>query len=229
MIKSKGSIWIIFGTMLLLVALFIILYNFHEDFNGSETSNSVVEQIKSQLPPIQYEVQSPNDDFTTMDTPSMEDEIIGQYQEGTITENQEVTPVEETPSLYVDGDYYLGIITIPSLNLELPILRNLTSKNLKKAPCQYMGSISTGDLIVAGHNYRSHFGRLQELNSGDTIFLTDMNGIVHTYEVVQSEIVNGKDIQAMQSGADFWDLTLFTCTLSGQSRVTIRAISTIME
>lgn len=204
---NRSSIWIGIGTVLLLVALSIVLYNFYQDNNGNKISNEVVSQIKYKIPTVQYE----------NDVPSMEKEIINQYEE---------TPqeTEEEPLLCINGDYYLGIITIPSLNLELPILNNLTNKNLKKSPCQYSGSISTEDLIIAGHNYKSHFGRLQELNSGDEILITDINGVIHIYEVIQSEIISGYDVSSMKLGAEFWDLTLFTCTLSGQSRVTVRAV-----
>ena len=66
---------------------------------------------------------------------------------------------------------------------------------------------------------------IQELNSGDSIIITDTNGVLHNYEVVQSEIIDGYNIESMNFGSDDeWDLTLFTCTLSGQSRVTVRAV-----
>ena len=57
------------------------------------------------------------------------------------------------------------------------------------------------------------------------ILLTDRTGKIHHYEVVQTEIIPGQDVEAMEFGsAENWDLTLFTCTLSGQSRVTVRAV-----
>ena len=46
---------------------------------------------------------------------------------------------------------------------------------------------------------------------------------MHTYEVVQTDLLIGTDVSAMAEGDENWDLTLFTCTLSGQSRVTVRA------
>ena len=52
-------------------------------------------------------------------------------------------------------------------------------------------------------------------------------GIVYEYETVQTETVDGRDVEAMELGSENnWDLTLFTCTLSGQSRVTVRAVQT---
>ena len=116
-------------------------------------------------------------------------------------------------------------VNFPDLGIELPVQSEWSYPALKISPCRYKGSILTGDLILAAHNYQSHFGRIQELNTGAEILLTDGNGEVHHYEVVQTEIIPGQDVEAMEFGsAENWDLTLFTCTLSGQSRVTVRAV-----
>ena len=95
---------------------------------------------------------------------------------------------------------------------------------LKKSPCRYSGSAQTNDLIIAAHNYHSHFGRIGELRTGDEIVFTDAGGSVFRYKVSFMEVIEGQDVEQMFSGqSEDWDLTLFTCTLSGQSRVTIRA------
>ena len=87
------------------------------------------------------------------------------------------------------------------------------------------GSAAGGDLIIAAHNYSSHFGRLDEFQGGEEIIFISADGTVLNYEVIQTENISGKDVEAMEFGsADEWDLTLFTCTLSGQSRVTVRAV-----
>lgn len=220
----QSLIFIILGTVSLLVALSIVLYNVNEDFSGNEFSSNLVAQIKSEIPTLSYVDNTPND-IDVIETPSLEDEIRTKYEDTPFTEIDEfeVTTVEQ-PLLYIDGNYYLGIITIPLLDLELPIFNDVTTKNLKKAPCVYDGNILNGNLILAGHNYRSHFGRIKELNTGDEIYITDANGKVYQYEVVQSEILNEYDVQGMKSNSENWDLTLFTCTLSGRSRVTVRAI-----
>lgn len=213
----QSSIFIILGTVLLIVALSVVLHNVNESLNGDKMSSNALAQIKSQIPELSYANDIPN---VTAQVPSVEDEIINQY--GTVPTPTDENVTDET--MYIDGETYIGIVSIPSLGLELPILNELTNEGLKKAPCKYDGSIKAMNLIIGGHNYRSHFGRLKELNTGDEIYIVDVNGVVYEYEVIQSEVVNGYDVNTMKSGADGWDLTLFTCTLSGQSRVTIRAV-----
>jgi sortase A len=214
--NKNGSIFIIIGIMLLLVAFSIILHNIYEDANSGKFAEEVVEKLWDELPEVSYPTT------TDTNTPSFEEEIVDKYQDDTETTTNTIT-TQDIPTVSVEGDYYLGIISIPSLGLELPILDTLTTANLKKSPCLYCGSIDTGDIIIGGHNYQSHFGKLQNLKSGDEVYIIDANGVLYKYEVTESEIINGYDIETMKSNSDTWDLTLFTCTLSGQSRVTVRA------
>ena len=93
---------------------------------------------------------------------------------------------------------------------------------LKIAPCRYSGSVYRDDLIVAAHNYFTHFGRLRELRLGERILFTDMEENTVTYEVSCLETLMPTETEQMESGD--WDLTLFTCTLGGQSRVTVRCV-----
>ena len=99
---------------------------------------------------------------------------------------------------------------------------NWSYPKLRKAPCRYSGSVYTGNLILAGHNYASHFGNLKKLWEKDTVLFTDMDGHVFCYEVAEQEILKPSDTEAMEEGD--WDLTLFTCTPGGRSRVTVRCV-----
>ncbi|MGE4277907.1 MAG: sortase, partial [Lawsonibacter sp.] len=120
----------------------------------------------------------------------------------------------------VEGEDYIGVLDIPALGLSLPVMDNWSDPKLKKAPCRYSGSFLTDDMIIAGHNYKRHFGPLNQLRQGDLITFTDVDGFVYHYQVVAVETLEGTDIEGMKSGN--WDLTLFTCTYGGRSRVTVR-------
>ena len=130
------------------------------------------------------------------------------------------TTAKQMQTISVDGETYIGYISIPALNIDLPVNSEWSYPLLKKAPCRYKGSIFTDDLIIAGHNYGRHFGNLKLLNSGDEVDFTDADGIVCKYTVSSVEKLTGKDVQGMEDGD--WDLTLFTCTIGGAYRVTVR-------
>ena len=49
---------------------------------------------------------------------------------------------------------------------------------------------------------------------------TDMDGNEFVYSVLEIETLTPYSVQQMTTGD--WDLTLFTCTIGGTSRVTVR-------
>ena len=130
--------------------------------------------------------------------------------------NPQIEMVEQT----VDGVPYIGILEIPKLNLELPIISHWSNANARKAPCRYKGSAYSDDMIICAHNYKSHFGRLSSLSIDDPVIFTDMEGNQFRYYIVEFEVMDGTAIDQMESGN--WDLTLFTCTVGGKSRMTVR-------
>ena len=118
------------------------------------------------------------------------------------------------------GNECIGVISIPALKLELPILTDWSYSKLKKAPCHYYGSCYEKDFVIAAHNYKSHFGRLSELQGGDLVVFTDVFGETHCYEVVLLETLPKNATKEMITSG--FDLSLYTCTLGGGSRVTVR-------
>lgn len=134
--------------------------------------------------------------------------------------NQEPDPNREMPVTNVDGHDYIGCLTIPALDLELPIMATWNYPKLRIAPCRYTGSLYLDDLVIMAHNYTRHFGRIKDLRSGDTVFFTDMEGTTVEYEVIALDILPPTAIEEMTAGE--YDLTLFTCTYGGQSRITLR-------
>lgn len=209
--RKRVSLWAILGIGLLLAALGLTLYNIWQSDRAGSAAEETLSTLQSEIS-AQAAASAPVETTT--------EPIAGEdlYEEC----ETETAPAEET-LLEIDGQLYLGYVTIPSLGVELPVLSEWSYANLKKSPCRYAGTVADGNLILAAHNYRSHFGRISTLNTGDEIDFTDGDGVTHVYEVVQQELIPGRDVEAMEQGSDSWDLTLFTCTWSGRSRVTVRA------
>ena len=126
---------------------------------------------------------------------------------------------EELETVKIDDHDYIGYISIPSLDLCLPVMAEWSYPNLKISPCHYYGNLKSG-MVVAAHNYEYHFGRIKQLKPGDEVYFGDVNGRAYKYETAEVEILKPTAIEEMIS--DGWDLTLFTCTYGGQSRVTVR-------
>lgn len=211
--RTHARCMIVFGTMLLAAALFLVLYNLHSDRKSGAASVEILHELKQ-------EISEHTPPETTAELVLPTEDLYEQYES-----EEPAEPTEPTdPTIELDGRVYAGVLTIPSLNAELPVIQEWSYPNLRLAPCRYNGAAAAGNLVIAAHNYSSHFGNIQSLNTGDTIVFTDVLGSVYVYEVLQTEMINGNDVQAMRGGAEEWDLTLFTCTLSGRSRVSVRAV-----
>lgn len=128
------------------------------------------------------------------------------------------------PIVDVEGRSFVGTVQIPSLGLLLPIQDEWSSDNAKVSLCRYKGSVYDNDLIVCGHNYAEHFGTLPDLEIGSDVIVTDMNGKSFFFEVTNMETLGAYDIDEMEAGE--WDFTMFTCTIGGSNRVTVRCEST---
>lgn len=136
------------------------------------------------------------------------------------TASAETEPALEMPVVTVDGREYIGTLRIPVLDLELGILSRCSEEGLKIAPGRYTGNVSTGDLVIAAHNYASHFGRLGKLQTGDAVILTDTAGNSYAYQVDAQEILPPDAVAEMTES--LWPLTLFTCTAGGSHRIAVR-------
>lgn len=128
------------------------------------------------------------------------------------------------PGTEAEGYLYAGILEIPSINLRIPIINECSEKALKIAPCRYAGSVYRNDMVIAGHNYRSHFYSLKKLSENALIRFIDTEGRCFVYKVIKTEILSIEDIDGMLHGE--WDLTLFTCTYNGGKRLTLRCCLT---
>ncbi len=140
-----------------------------------------------------------------------------------INEEQSEQPLlndTEMATVEVDGYDCIGILSVPVLDLELPVLTDWSYAKLKKAPCHYYGSYYEKDFVIAAHNYKSHFGRLSKLQAGDIVVFTDVSGTVHYYEVVILETLPKNATKEMITSG--FDLSLYTCTPGGSNRVTVR-------
>lgn len=188
--RGRGTVWINAGLLLIAAALFLSAYNAWESHEARDSARQVIAQLCDALP----------------------------------TEAGEPTTLpdvrREMPVKTINGRDYIGVLSIPSLELELPVISQWDYPALKVAPCRYSGSLYQDNLIICAHNYASHFGKLKELQPGDIVLFTDMDEHVVTFQMVERETLNPMDAEGMEAGD--WDLTLFTCTIDGQTRVTIR-------
>ena len=192
--KGFGICCIILGSCCLLSSLGLLLYNGWEEENAQNASQQILLDVREEI-----------QDNTGKKTGGEKSDWAG---------------AAAMPAAQVDGYDCIGVLTIPVLNLELPVLADWSYAKLKVAPCHYFGSCYEENFVIAAHNYLSHFGSLSELQPKDLILFTDISGSVYGYEVVLLETLPANATEEMITSG--FDLSLYTCTPGGASRVTVR-------
>lgn len=143
---------------------------------------------------------------------------------------QQINVPDEQKLTASDGTVYytIGVINIPSINVNYPILSTYTDELLKIAPCKFHGPNpnEVGNLCIAGHNYRNtkFFSKVPTLELGDKIEITDLSGRMLTYTVYDKFIVNPDELECTsQLTKGKKEITLITCTNDNKQRHIIKA------
>lgn len=194
---KKGRVCIILGLLLLAAALFLTGYNLLEGSRARRSADQATQALVQRLPQ-------------------------GEQQSGPELPLWQRCPDMALPVETVEGRDYVGLLELPALGLELPVQERWSYPNLRQSPCRYQGTPYRSGFVIAGHNYSAHFGSLRSLTAGDSVYFTDMDGNIFAYQVAAVEVLPPTAVEEMTD--DGWDLTLFTCTPGGQSRVAIRCL-----
>lgn len=200
--KGFGICCIALGICCLIASVGLIVHNNREEETAQNSSKNILQDIQENILVIKHE------------------ESISEDIERDESEEISIDIPQEMLATQVDGYDCIGILSIPVLELELPVLTDWSYAKLKIAPCHYFGSYYEKDFVIAAHNYQSHFGRLSDLQPKDLILFTDISGTVHCYEVVLLETLPADATEEMITSG--FDLSLYTCTPGGANRVTVR-------
>lgn len=219
--SSKTSrLLIAAGAALLLLAGGLVVKDLVEDYNAGRSAQLLLEQLRER-----EAAAAQSADLATptqaASTPAPE-ASGGQTPEPTPTQEPEDTQepdYTEPPPLVYD---VIGVLSIPQLGLQLPVISEYSDALLRVSVCRYKGDAQEkpDSLIVAGHSYKSHFGNLSKLAPGDKVYFTGLSWNEYCYSVTEVTVIEADDHAALESGE--WDISLFTCTPDGSKRILVR-------
>ena len=183
----------ILGLLLIAAALFLTGYNIWDGKRAGKSTDRILKEMSDTVNGNPVEEEEP--DYVK-------------------------NPGMEMPMVQIDGRRYIGILSIPAVQMELPVMSEWSYPGLRIAPCRYSGSVYSDHMVIAAHNYSTHFGLLKKVSIGDEVRFTDAEGHVFSYQVAGMETLMPTAVEDMD--VESWPLTLFTCTLGGKSRFTVR-------
>ncbi len=153
---------------------------------------------------------------------SVVDEVRTQIEQ--VGNNEELKQVQVK---YKDYNV-VGIITIPKIGIEYPILDTTNEKTMKVAITKFWGNNvnELGNFTMAGHNNKdgTMFGKTKRLNIGDKIEMTDLTGKTIEYEIFDQYLIDPNDVSCVKSVKENTrEVTLITCANGRNNRLITKA------
>ena len=146
--------------------------------------------------------------------------------------NKQETSTEETIIQEIDAEIegykVVGIIKIPKTDIEYPILEKTDKTSLNLSITKFWGEKinQKGNVVLAGHNNLNNkmFGKIDKLENGDIIELTDNQMVTVKYQVFKTYIVDPNNIECiLPEEENTREVTLITCTNGNKERFVVKA------
>lgn len=223
-LRRKRKLYKIEFVLSIIVIFFLSSYYIYADYDRNKS-----EQVSQELL-AQIEYDNPVEDNTMA---SQESDILVVALDAEVIEEvqQEETPeIGDTQEhITSTGAQYTteSILDIPSLGIHYPVISEQSDELLKISLNKYWGPKPNeiGNYCVVGHNYKNGkmFGKLNQIQNGDIVTLTDTSGRTLQYAVYNKYIVEPEDRSCTsQLTGGYRELTLITCTNYGQQRLVVK-------
>ena len=127
-----------------------------------------------------------------------------------------------------DDIYAIGSIIVPSVKMQLPIVKGVGKYSLAVGagtmkPYQKMG---VGNYALAGHYFKDKndllFSPLYNTAIGDVVYITNKSS-VYEYKISKKNVIAATDVYIINDVAHQVLLTLITCANDGVDRLAIQA------
>ena len=223
--RKSGLALILAGALLLLSAGALLFRNYREDQLAAEEASLAAQKLRQYMAeaPEERPVPAAGSDPAKSESRAAslayrnpEDEEFLPAAEKPLKEEREA---DTSSVIRIDGFDYIGILDVPDLALSLPVMADWDYARLKIAPCRYSGNAKNGDLVLAAHNYATHFGHIPSLDIGSELVFTDVNENSSKYRITAVRKIEAGDFASVLDNDA--PLTLFTCTWGGKARLAV--------
>ena len=143
-------------------------------------------------------------------------------------ENSKNDKESKQVDLKYKGYNVIGLIEIPVIDLEYPILEKTTKLTMATSISRFSGGEinENGNVSLAGHNNYSGtmFGKNKKLKLNDSILLTDLSGRTIEYEIYDIFVTDPNDTKILETNDETKrEVTLITCKNGRSERLIIKA------
>ena len=128
--RKIGRLCMVLGAVLILCAAGLLGYNRWDAARAEKASQEVLGELEQTMQKTITEHQQENE--TAAPQPVLD-------------------PTQEMTTVEVEGRDYIGVLSIPAVERELPVMAQWSYAGLKIAPGRYSGTTYGDDLVICGH------------------------------------------------------------------------------
>ena len=227
-----GKIKIVLIVILFVAGIGIMLYPTYSKKKTADTQEKMMSDLKKKI-----EDNKNNKDSRVSDSSNTENNKKNTYDPDLVKEEVKKLEIEENESVVdknnsdelLKNQQVIGIINIPAIDIEFPIVEGSNRANIAVAIGHMKGTSvlgGEGNCVLAGHHggiYGVFFKNLEKLKKNDNVVLTDEYGTSYTYKVSKSFKVKPTDVYVTDN-LEGYNLTLITCQDNGKNRLVVRCI-----
>lgn len=227
------SIMLIVAIVIVVTILSFFGYKVYTSNKTKKEAEDVVSQFDKNTDTSNNDTDSSNDTSSETDgnNSSLQDILdnLGNDNGNSIYQQQ------GNKDTYYEGYKVIGTISIPSIDVEYPILEENTSATLKIAivavyPQDPANAVNKpGNLVLWGHNYKNgtFFSDIGKLTTGAKIYIKDTSGTKLEYQVYNSYETTDSDMTyATRDTNGAREITLSTCSNESGKRNIVYAKQT---
>lgn len=153
--------------------------------------------------------------------------VLQEIKKEKTTDPNQIDVIQEIDE-EIGGYKVIGIINIPKIEIEYPILEKTNKESLDLSITKFFGEKinQKGNVVLAGHNRLNNtmFGKIDKLEKGDIIELTDSQMVTVKYQVFDKYIVDPNDISCIYPvDENAREVTLITCSNRDKNRLIVKA------
>lgn len=231
---------IIILTVFLIILVGYAIYSLYDNYTADESAEELMAQFENNYEEIgdgQIPGENPPEGAENQDQLSQEGNNNSNPSKPST--NKPSNSSGNSSSSYNLGTYYkgykvIGIISIPKLKIQYPIFNVDNTATLRVGTAAiYPSNVEetlniSGNAVIAGHNYRNSrmFSKLHTLKNGDSIYITNINGVKLEYKVYNNYTAGANDFDyATRDTRGYIEISLSTCTNDASTRTIVWARS----
>ncbi len=229
---------IIILTVFLIILVGYAIYSLYDNYTADESAEELMAQFENNYEEIgegQISEGNLTEGADNTEQPSQGNNNNSNTSKP--TNKKPTASLGNSGSSYSLGTFYkgykvIGIISIPKLKIQYPIFNVDNTATLRVGTAAiYPSNVEetlniSGNAVIAGHNYRNSrmFSKLHTLQNGDSIFITNINGVKLEYKVYNNYTAGANDFDyATRDTRGYIEISLSTCTNDASTRTVVWA------